>query len=193
MLAKAGVEGKLATRADAHEAPGRLPQDRPGCERYARRRDWTVERRGGIMSIRFPRATSPRDHRQLQRRLQRIKNNLNRCIDAINGLLDQGTALATAAAEGELNTRADDSKFQGEYRDIIQGMNRPLEGFAVPLADIGQTLHRMADKDFTQTIDKQYPGAYGDLRDNVNLVIDQHAWRDRADHRSANQFAEGLA
>jgi methyl-accepting chemotaxis protein len=32
MLTKAAVEGKLATRADASQAPGRLPQDREGRE-----------------------------------------------------------------------------------------------------------------------------------------------------------------
>ena len=51
MLAKAAVEGKLATRADASQAPGRFPEDRAGCERHARRGDQAgegrVERAGG--------------------------------------------------------------------------------------------------------------------------------------------------
>ena len=37
MLIKAAVEGKLATRADASQAPGRLPQDRRGRQRDAGR------------------------------------------------------------------------------------------------------------------------------------------------------------
>ena len=74
-----------------------------------------------------------------------IKNDLNRCIDAINGLIDQGTALVTAAAEGELDNKADDSKFQGKFRDIIRGMNDMLEGFAHACRDIGDTLKRLAE------------------------------------------------
>ena len=44
MLSKAAVAGQLATRR-RRQAPGRFPQDRPGRERHARRRDRTLERR----------------------------------------------------------------------------------------------------------------------------------------------------
>ena len=86
-----------------------------------------------------------------------IKNNLNQCIDAINGLIVQGTALAKAAAEGELDTTADDGKFQGKYRDIIRGMNDTLDGFVTPVRDIGDVLKRMAKKDFSQPVERKYP------------------------------------
>ena len=191
MLAKAGIEGKLATRADATKHQGDFRKIVQGVND-------TLDAVIGPLNVaaKYVDQISKGDIPEkitdsYNGDFNAIKNNLNRCIDAINGLLDQGTALATAAAEGELNTRADDSKFQGKYRDLIQGMNRTLEGFAVPLADIGQTLKRLADKDFTQTIDKQYPGAYGELRDNVNLVITSVRGAISQITESANQFAEG--
>ena len=120
-----------------------------------------------------------------------IKNNLNRCIDALNGLLAEGETLAAAADEGRLDTRANDGQFQGKYRELIQGMNKTLEGFAAPMQDIGGVLTRLAAKDFSQGVATEYPGAYGELRDNVNLVVE--AIRSAIDQivESANQFAEG--
>ena len=49
--------------------------------------------------------------------------------------------LANAAAEGQLDSgRQRQRQFQGKYREIIQGMNQTLEGFATPINDIGEVL-----------------------------------------------------
>ena len=42
-------------------------------------------------------------------------------------------------------------------------MNHTLEGFALPSREISQVLQRMADKDFTTSVVKEYPGVYGVL------------------------------
>jgi hypothetical protein len=52
-----------------------------------------------------------------------IKNNLNACIDAVNALVADAGMLSRAAVEGKLATRADNSKHQGDYRKIVQGVN----------------------------------------------------------------------
>jgi methyl-accepting chemotaxis protein/F0F1-type ATP synthase assembly protein I len=120
-----------------------------------------------------------------------IKNNLNQCIDALNGLIAEATALAAAADEGRLDTRADEDRFQGKYREIIQGMNKSLEGFATPMQDIGDVLNHLAKKDFSGGVENEYPGAYGELRDNVNMVVEALRGAIEQITESANQFAEG--
>lgn len=120
-----------------------------------------------------------------------LKNNLNQCIEAINGLIGEAKSLANAACEGHLDVRANDGEYQGEYRNIIRGMNNMLEGFATPLRDISGVLHRMANKDFTTTVDTEYPGSYGVLRDNVNLVIANMRAAIEQITDAAGQFAEG--
>jgi methyl-accepting chemotaxis protein len=120
-----------------------------------------------------------------------IKNNLNQCIDAINGMIVEAKALSKAAADGELDVRADESAYQGEYRNIIHGINETLRGFAVPLQDISQVLQGMANKDFSESVDTEYPGAYGVLRDNVNLVVGNMRAAIEQITESAGQFAEG--
>ncbi|MCS7306599.1 MAG: methyl-accepting chemotaxis protein [Thermoguttaceae bacterium] len=120
-----------------------------------------------------------------------IKNNLNQCIDAINRLVSEGLMLAQAAEQGNLDARTDESQAQGKFREILHGMNKTLEGFARPIKDISQVLQRMARKDFSQTVETAYPGLYGQLRDNVNMVVTN--MREALTHlqESANQFAEG--
>ncbi len=94
-----------------------------------------------------------------------------RMMESLNAVIADAGKLSNAAAEGQLDVRADENEYRGNYRDIIHGMNNTLEGFMVPLRDISQALQRMAEKDFTTPVTTEYPGAYGVLRDNVNLVI----------------------
>ena len=122
-----------------------------------------------------------------------LKNNLNQCIVAINGLINEGTNLARAAAEGKLDAKADETKFQGKFRNIIRGMNDTLEGFVMPMQDIGDAMKRMATKDFSKLIDKQYPGTYGQLRDYVNLVTSNIRGAHRADQRDRRPVHRRIA
>jgi methyl-accepting chemotaxis protein len=133
----------------------------------------------------------PKVTEQYKGDFNKIKNSLNESIDAINGLISEAKLLSKAAAAGELDVRADDSAYHGEYRNIIRGMNDTLKGFAVPLQDIGRVMQRMADKDFTQEVMTEYPGAYGQFRDNVNLVIYNMRSAIEQITESAGQFAEG--
>ncbi len=120
-----------------------------------------------------------------------LKNNINQCIEAIRGLIAEANTLSKAASDGELDVRADETAYQGEYRRIISGMNRTLEGFSEPVQDISQSLRLMSEKDFTTPVTAEYPGAYGALRDNVNAVIANMCAAIEQITESAGQFAEG--
>ena len=67
-----------------HQAPGRLPQDRPGRQRDAGRRDRAVERgrqvRGPDLQGDIPAKITDTYNGDFNE----IKNNLNACIDAVN-------------------------------------------------------------------------------------------------------------
>jgi len=119
MLSKAAVEGRLATRADASKHQGDYRKVVQGVND-------TLDAVIGPLNVAakyvddISKGAIPgKITDNYNGDFNVIKNNLNQCIDAVNGLIDQGTTLATAAAEGELDTKADDSKFQGKYRDLI--------------------------------------------------------------------------
>lgn len=99
--------------------------------------------------------------------------------------------LSHAATAGELTVRVDPNKYQGKYREIIAGMNATLEGVNRPIQAISEILQRMAEKDFSRNLPTDYPGVFGKLRDNVNLVTEN--MRDALERirETAEQFAEG--
>ena len=120
-----------------------------------------------------------------------INNTIEQVRDNLKAMIEEAKMLSKAAANGELAVRADEGKYEGEFRTIIHGMNATLEGFALPLRDIGQTLQRMAEKDFTQPVEAKYPGAYGELRDDVNMVVKNISAAVGQITESAAQFNEG--
>ncbi|KPQ28478.1 MAG: methyl-accepting chemotaxis protein, partial [Marinobacter excellens HL-55] len=62
-----------------------------------------------------------------------IKNNLNTCISAVNKMINDADLLSQAAVRGELDTRADASKHEGDFRRIVQGVNDTLDAVIGPL------------------------------------------------------------
>ncbi|HTP25808.1 MAG TPA: hypothetical protein VMK12_09140, partial [Anaeromyxobacteraceae bacterium] len=66
--------------------------------------------------------------------LDAVRESLNRCIDAMNALVADTAMLAASATEGKFATRADASRHQGCYRNVVAGMNGTLDAVlrAVP-------------------------------------------------------------
>jgi methyl-accepting chemotaxis protein len=191
MLAQAGVEGKLSTRADVTKHQGDFRKIVQGVND-------TLDAVIGPLNVaadyvdRISTGNIPATITDnYNGDFNAIKNNLNRCIDAVNGLISEAKTLSQAATDGELDVRADDSRYQGEYREIIRGMNATLQGFAKPINEIGETLKQMANKDFTHPVKTDYPGAYGTLRNDVNSVVTSIRGAVEQINESANQFAEG--
>jgi methyl-accepting chemotaxis protein len=101
-----------------------------------------------------------------------LKENLNRCIKSINGLITDATMLAEAAVEGNLSVRADENNHNGDYRKIIKGVNDTLDAMVAPINEGVQILAEMAKGDFTHRIQSRYKGNHQLIKDSINTVSD---------------------
>jgi methyl-accepting chemotaxis protein len=102
----------------------------------------------------------------------RLKNNLNTCIDAINGLVADANMLSQAAVEGNLSTRVDASKHQGDYRRIIEGVNRTLDAITVPLNTAADYIDKISSGNIPEKITDDFSGDFNNLKNNLNTCID---------------------
>ena len=102
-----------------------------------------------------------------------IKNSLNTCIGAINGVIGEMGNLVSAASEGVLTKRGDTGKFQGAYQEMVQGTNGLIDSIANPLADLRTCLEQMAVNDLTKKMSKDYPGVWDELKGATNSVHGQ--------------------
>ncbi len=101
-----------------------------------------------------------------------IKNNLNQCIDAVNYLIADAGLLSRAAVEGKLDTRADATKHQGDFRKIVEGVNATLDAVIGPLNVAAEYVDRISKGDIPPKITDSYNGDFNEIKNNLNQCID---------------------
>ncbi len=57
----------------------------------------------------------------------KLKDNLNQCIEAVTLLVDDAEMLSNTAVKGDLTKRSEVSKHEGDYKKIMQGVNNTLD------------------------------------------------------------------
>jgi methyl-accepting chemotaxis protein len=92
-------------------------------------------------------------------------------MESIKALVDDANSLAEATAEGKLSTRADASKHQGEYRNVIAGINNILDAVIKPLTAAAEDVARISKGDVPDIITTSYNGDFNILKDNLNRLI----------------------
>jgi CheY-like chemotaxis protein/signal transduction histidine kinase len=93
-----------------------------------------------------------------------FKNNINCCIDAVNGLIDEAANMAEATAQGDLDRRVNAAKYKGDWGEIAKGLNKTVENIITPMRDIGGALERMAAGDLKARVTNEYQGDYNMLK-----------------------------
>jgi len=91
--------------------------------------------------------------------------------DAVHAMIGDAGALSTAAAKGRLETRVDAARHQGEYRNIIEGLNRTMDAVVDPINDVKRVMAAVERGDLGQSIDAEYQGDFGALQASVNNTL----------------------
>ena len=85
------------------------------------------------------------------------------------------TRLATAAAAGDFTQRGDLDRYQYDFRNMVDGLNRLMETADGNLAKVSQVLQALAQGDLTVRMDGQFNGVFALMRDDANATVDQLA------------------
>lgn len=92
-------------------------------------------------------------------------------MQAIRDLIDQANVLASATLSGDLSVRGDAEKFEGGYRQIIEGMNKTMEAVAAPINESVEVLQELAGGDLTAEMIGDYKGEYNTIKVSLNQAI----------------------
>jgi methyl-accepting chemotaxis protein len=172
MLTKAAVEGKLDVRGDAEKFHG----DYKGIVQGV---NDTLDAVIGPLNVsaeyidRISKGDIPEKITDdYNGDFNEIKNNLNMCIDAVNGLVAEAQMLTKAAVEGKLDVRGDAEKFHGDYKGIVQGVNDTLDAVIGPLNVSAEYIDRISKGDIPEKITDDYNGDFNEIKNNLNMCID---------------------
>ncbi len=101
-----------------------------------------------------------------------IKNNINGCIDAMNGLLAETNTLINAAQQGQLEVRGNADAFSGEWGSMVGGMNDLVDAFVKPINVTSEYIDRISKGDIPAKITDTYHGDFNKTINNLNNCID---------------------
>ncbi|TAN68113.1 MAG: chemotaxis protein [Methylobacter sp.] len=94
-------------------------------------------------------------------------DNVKKTLFEISSEID---VLAAAGAKGDFSKRADTSRFEFMFKDILTDFNTLIATCDVGFGDILNVTNAMAQGDMTQTIDKDYPGTFGAVITGINAT-----------------------
>ena len=171
ILAKAAVEGKLETRADATKHQGDFRRIVTGVNNTLDAVINPLNVAANYVDRISKGDIPPKITDTYNGDFNTLKSNLNTCVDAVNALVADANLLARAAVDGKLETRADATKHQGDFRKIVTGVNGTLDSIVEPVNEVVRVMGALANSDLTEKITANYQGTFATLCDNVNISV----------------------
>lgn len=97
-------------------------------------------------------------------------DNLMANLNAVNA--EVGEMITAAAVKGDLHFVIDDSKYQGDWQKLMQGLNQIAEAVDAPIIEIRDIMNKMANGEFLGvSVAGNYKGDFLEIKNAVNGMI----------------------
>jgi methyl-accepting chemotaxis protein len=97
----------------------------------------------------------------INEKLDRLRNNLCTVVTDLDKLVQ-------SALEGQLSVRVDASCHAGEFRKIMEGVNRTLDAMVAPMSEAMSVLDQLSQRDLCARVKGEYPGDHARIKESVN-------------------------
>ena len=97
---------------------------------------------------------------------------MKKMVDTIRAMVADTQQLSTAAIAGQLSTRADATKHQGDFHKIVAGVNGTLDAVIGPLNVAAEYVDRISKGDIPPKITDTYNGDFNEVKNNLNTCIE---------------------
>ncbi|NRH40701.1 methyl-accepting chemotaxis protein [Pseudomonas sp. Snoq117.2] len=100
-----------------------------------------------------------------------INDNLEQVRGNIQRLVEDAAQLSQAAMAGRLDSRADASAHQGDFRRIVAGINGTLDAIVAPVNEAMGVMAGLAQGDLSRTVQGAYQGQLLELKNSINGTV----------------------
>jgi methyl-accepting chemotaxis protein len=100
-----------------------------------------------------------------------IKTNLNSVVKMMNELLAETDKIITAAADGQLDQRANAQLFVGGWHKLVSGVNDTITNIVNPLMVTADYVDKVSKGIIPPVITDDYKGQYNIIKTNLNAVV----------------------
>ena len=104
-----------------------------------------------------------------------LKEYSNNTVVRLRQVIEGQRQVIAAANRGEFDARIDMSGLQGYQREMGEGLNNLISTTGASIDDVVRVMGAMSDGDLNNTIEKEYQGAFGELKEYCNNTVQRLA------------------
>ncbi|QOR35330.1 HAMP domain-containing protein [Clostridium sp. 'deep sea'] len=102
-----------------------------------------------------------------------LSKSMKKIVETLNDLVTETGKLTTSAIQGDLDTRANITLFNGVYEDIVYGVNQTLDAIMIPIEESLEALSELAEGNLDARVDGDYRGDFARIQDSVNTTASE--------------------
>ncbi len=102
----------------------------------------------------------------INKAIEKMRTNLK----SVGGQMNR---LVSEAINGNLSVRANDEEFNGDWAEIMSGLNELLYSITTPIAEFSQVLKSMSEGDLGVRVNGDFKGDLAILKDAINKTLDE--------------------
>ena len=92
-------------------------------------------------------------------------------IENLKEIVAETFKLSESAIEGQLDKRGSTDNFRGEYKKIIEGINRTLDAVVEPIKEASFVLSEMSSGNLNVLMNGDYKGDHAEIKEAINVSI----------------------
>jgi methyl-accepting chemotaxis protein len=96
-------------------------------------------------------------------------------LERLEQLMAETTQLGEAGRQGRLDYRGDASRFEGSFRQVIEGINTVLDATVTPIRLAGTVIGRLAEHDLRARMNGQFQGDHAHMQQSLNFAMERLA------------------
>lgn len=100
-----------------------------------------------------------------------LNKKLIEMIQTIKDLVADIGDLSNSAVEGRLSARGDEKKYSGDFKNIINGINKTLDAVVQPIKESTSVLEEMSKGNLQVSVTGNYNGDHAIIKDAINNTI----------------------
>lgn len=89
----------------------------------------------------------------------------------IRNVIEESAKLVEAAIKGNLSMRGEAGKFEGGYKELINGLNETMDAVVGPIKESGMVLEKLSKGDLTVSMTGEYEGDYIMIKKSINNLV----------------------
>lgn len=97
--------------------------------------------------------------------IEAVRTNLKSVAKELGELIE-------ASKAGELSRRGNEKAFQGDWSNMIMGVNQILDAILQPIQEAAGVLDKVAARDMTARVKGDYRGDHAKIKESLNLAVE---------------------